>query len=668
MWCAWTAVLAAMPYGVWSFGPMVPGQIGIAAFSFAVIVFVAASMLTPRLGDQLRSAIARARVIVMRMGCAATAVLAVAEVYAFMRGNAGLEAFDQVALNNVMSLVEFVCSIIAVACWTLSSVGLESAPTSHSRLRSIVLFAAGGILPAACALVATIPGFDSPPAEVALCIAVFVLALLCVRRLGARVFSVWEVSTLLAGHMTFLSFRSLVGEYRSDLLDAGLPNAALFVLFLAFVTVFSLAWSLWALWGGKKKEEESGPSVCVERWEGEGVVSRDCTERRMERYLSGWAHSPLTDRETAVLARTALGYTAASIAAELGIAQATVATYRRRGYEKLGLGGAEELRNLALGLGSDEGPSDLEEVAPFSDKEGAACKLGSLAPQIAAFVCLVLVMVLNAPHDVLLGEHWFRRGTFYLAWAVACALAVSSCVRMTSHGQEALSPQDVRNLPGVGNSIVTASVPFVLVCLLSVGAFCGWSGAWVCKIMAPVLLAVASLVVGRESLSRVMDDCPPWRILFAGFGILLASPLLPLLASAVISATYCLELYCPGLATEVVFALSPLLIFVGAAALVYQSMAAAIPVVEPMDKEYDRAIHYLQGRGVDGLRAQIVLDLVCGYSALEVCKRRCTTLATIKSYRQRTYADCNVHRMEDLRKLLVDEAKFTSLSRLHPPK
>lgn len=87
-----------------------------------------------------------------------------------------------------------------------------------------------------------------------------------------------------------------------------------------------------------------------------------------------------------------------------------------------------------------------------------------------------------------------------------------------------------------------------------------------------------------------------------------------------------------------------------------------------MDKEYDRAIHYLQGRGVDGLRAQIVLDLVCGYSALEVCKRRCTTLATIKSYRQRTYADCNVHRMEDLRKLLVDEAKFTSLSRLHPPK
>ena len=40
--------------------------------------------------------------------------------------------------------------------------------------------------------------------------------------------------------MAFLAFRSFVGEYRSDLLDAGLPNTAFYGFFLVLVIVLTL--------------------------------------------------------------------------------------------------------------------------------------------------------------------------------------------------------------------------------------------------------------------------------------------------------------------------------------------------------------------------------------------------------------------------------------------
>ena len=56
-----------------------------------------------------------------------------------------------------------------------------------------------------------------------------------------------------------------------------------------------------------------------------------------------------------------------------------------------------------------------------------------------------------------------------------------------------------------------------------------------------------------------------------------------------------------------------------------------------------------------------MIDLACGYNVPEVCRRWHTTPATVRSYRQRTYDDCKVHCIDDLRKLLVEEVGFTSL-------
>ena len=55
----------------------------------------------------------------------------------------------------------------------------------------------------------------------------------------------------------------------------------------------------------------------------------------------------LSERERQICARIAVGHTAACIAGELGISAATVATLRRRAYDKLGIHGRLDLRQLA---------------------------------------------------------------------------------------------------------------------------------------------------------------------------------------------------------------------------------------------------------------------------------------------------------------------------------
>ena len=664
VWCVWTAVLAAMPYGVYSFGPLIPGQVSIAAFGLAVMLFVVIALLASCLGQGWQGIVARARAIVVRVGWVASAGLAAAEVYALVRGNAGLDTAEQIAFNDAISLVEFVCVIAAVSCWALSSVGPGFMRESPSRARLIGLFVVGGVWPTACVLVAAAPGFDSAFAACALCAVVFALALLGARRWQARGCSAWDVSALLAGHMAFLAFRSFVGEYRSDLLGAGLPNTAFYGFFLVLVTVLALVLLVRVRGAGEPREGEAGLLVYKEPAEGERDIPGDSAERRMEQHLAKAAKIPLTEREAAVLARTAMGATVVSIATELGLAQATVATYRHRGYEKLGVGGARELREYVATLDMSEEPSATKEAKPSSCESGAAQKRGSFVPKAIACALIVLVLLLDTVNNVRIGEHWYHRGTFYLTWAVSCVLAVVSFARMLSFHQTTESP---RGGQGPLELAATTVLSLVVVCLISAGSFCGWRGMWLYKIWGPSLLLVASLVVGRASLPRE-GYASFWRTMLSGFDILFSSPLLPLLASAGIAVTYYWELYFVGFVTDWIYVLFPALISLGVVIFVYQTRIAAVPVSEPTEKERDRALHYFKGRGIDGLRAEVVIDLACGYSVPEVCRRRHTTPATVRSYRQRTYDDCKVHCIDDLRKLLVEEAGFTSLERLHPQK
>ena len=124
VWCVWTAVLAAMPYGR-IVGPLIPGaseHSGLRACRHALCGDCSARVLP---GTRVARLSARARVIVVRVGWVATAGLAAVEVYALVRGNAGLDTIEQIAFNDVMSLVEFVCVIAAVSCWASFVRGIE---------------------------------------------------------------------------------------------------------------------------------------------------------------------------------------------------------------------------------------------------------------------------------------------------------------------------------------------------------------------------------------------------------------------------------------------------------------------------------------------------------------------------------------------------------------
>lgn len=77
------------------------------------------------------------------------------------------------------------------------------------------------------------------------------------------------------------------------------------------------------------------------------------------------------------------------------------------------------------------------------------------------------------------------------------------------------------------------------------------------------------------------------------------------------------------------------------------------------ERQTNRVLRYLEGRGMGELQAQVLLDLACGCDVRTVASRRCTTVATVRSYRQRAYDSLGVHSIDDLRELLSRDAGFT---------
>ena len=77
-------------------------------------------------------------------------------------------------------------------------------------------------------------------------------------------------------------------------------------------------------------------------------------------------------------------------------------------------------------------------------------------------------------------------------------------------------------------------------------------------------------------------------------------------------------------------------------------------------KGVERARHYLLGRGLGQLQAEILIDLACGEDLASVCKKNVTTPATVYSYRTRAFEKLGLNSIDELRKLLKDEAGFTS--------
>ena len=106
------------------------------------------------------------------------------------------------------------------------------------------------------------------------------------------------------------------------------------------------------------------------------------------------------------------------------------------------------------------------------------------------------------------------------------------------------------------------------------------------------------------------------------------------------------------------------------AAYVYPAAIAVLTVclwrrlrwhrIKVAPKGVERARHYLVGRGLGQLQSDILIDLASGEDLSTVCKKNATTPATVYSYRTRAFEKLGLNSIDELRKLLKDEAGFTS--------
>ena len=660
-WCLWSAALAAMPYFRASLDapPMVValGQAGDVSVAVALLAVLVWGVVRSGCDESRPARVARR--IVELVGLAATAVLVVVEVV--LCANRGIPYLDdaQVLVYETIGSLEAPLSALALTGWAIWGSSLGATPDG-SRAPLLGAFAVGALWPCLCALGVASPWWQPAVFSVIAGALSAVLALLT-----ARVLCIWGASAgavvvpFLSGQLAFVMVRSIARQIQWDYLDELLPTPALYAVFAAAIVIYVVALGL-ALWFRGRARRERAID--------EPEISDETSIVGVFQYR---AEKPLTERELAVLVRTVRGETAPVIAAELGIAEATVATYRRRGYEKLNVKGAKELCALAADIGAVEGIAVGKQDMPKAGAMPSYAALRFRLSYVFLLFALVVFPVLPWPEEVevVLGYWVSGMGTFAaIGLSLACVLiatAFNLCVEVR--------PGECGREP-----LYFHGATFKVLGLVLAGFLWGsetyfiWSDycdPWLCYglVFASFLVFVVWMAVRRKNaagVSNMSADEAGSNQSMSGT-IMLAPAVGPVISAGTELTDPCLFF-------------GPYLDFINLLAIlmiVYMLWTALNIGLflhrhphELTNRKSDRVIHYLLGRGLGELQAQVLLDLVSGYGIGEVAVRRCTTVATVRSYRQRSYIALGVHSMSELRELLSCEAGFTCERELHPVK
>lgn len=666
VWCLLTAILAGMPYGVYSFGPMVPGQVSAGVLSIVITLFVMWAILAPA----ARARFPRASRLFVRcvggLGAVSAVALLVVEAYAYVRGSDVIFTDAQIALNDAISLVEFVAAIVVSLAWAmLSADSIDAAPCDPIHV--VGAFATGAMWPTIGILTSSLLGKAWTGTTFLLCLLTSCVAYIAALRLRRR----WApdlTAALLAGHLSFIGVRGFIWEYRTDWFVGGLPADFFYVLFLLLVAVAAVT-SLLVLRARTRVVAEK--NAAADSSDDDTTVCQQASDANaLALRLKVSSSNALTNREASVLARSALGRTAQSIADELGLATATVTTYRGRGYEKLGVKGLKGLKKYVDELDSSSPEAKAASVEFDANSEASSTPLATRRPsrvRLAAFAGLLVLTQAQCSSDFLLDGHWYHRGTMYLMWSGIIVLSWLYITREVMHLYGHVDCHE-NPLPFSRAFLDVSSLVYVLV--VALGIHCGWWGFLLYRLGSLALLILGPLAAGWDLRTEEAGGSRVSRLLLAyssGFmRLVLRTPLLVLLAAAV----QCLALFVDpkivGLTTSLVFALMPIELLFWSVLLWHRIRASKGEAVRPTDSEAERVVHYLRGKGMDELRARIIFDLVCGHSVREVCERRSVALETVRSYRTRTYHDLGVHSLDELRNLLAKETKTTRLGKVHP--
>lgn len=337
-WILWTALLAATPYGPFIVGdPVAPGLCGAIVHATVLALLIAWHWL----GDWLEPRILRVfpmAFVWFSLASRITTLLLVPLGFVAVV-NATVESVDLPwGLVDLIDNLEVFCRIVGTFGWCLyldKEVAVQGRPPRFAASRSYFL---GCAWPSAVLLAALSLCAASLVRSVLLSILVAVAVVLWGRHshkdgaLPER-----TAMYLVSGHLTsslFLEF--LMSLWSHMIFEAYYPPTIVLgylVVVLLSASLFEAALKDMTKWRAKKTSAASSDNLPAANEEDE-----------VANLLRKAVSSPLTQRELDVMCKTALGHSAATIADSLGIAEATVASYRRRGYEKLGLSGASELR------------------------------------------------------------------------------------------------------------------------------------------------------------------------------------------------------------------------------------------------------------------------------------------------------------------------------------
>lgn len=636
--CAlWAGVLIALPYCVSNItGPVLPAQMTVTPICVAVVFSVLRrSVLYGAKQGQAKYQMPTCGLLVS-IGLVATGLLAFVEGYAVARGRGFL--FDErlISLNTWLALAEFLAAIVALLGWDGFYEQVAENETrggnGHLALR-IAPAAMGYMLPALSSAAAAL-GVDSAPVSLAVC-------------------AVFGIGTAVA---LFVWLRCGYGDARD-------PR-----LFLAGFLVFSIVHCLaqgessyygfpmgtpCPLWYAAAPCALAA-SVLIERYAAHGAASVERTLTSPAPRLVGERTDLLSSRESEVLARMLSDESTASIASVMGVSESTVATYRYRGFRKLGVSDRLELNSYAR--------SGAVAVSSASDESESARTRGEtavIAFPIAASLFPRIVRLLGFIAPRMSG----LLGTWHMSvWISALVLLVVGAVLI------AAPPSSTGYRKGAeGRDCLDGAMRIALVLLFAVyvSDLRSTVGAWGFLTLLVVVLACGArgycLMVQQGAdvgLSTAL------RVLRAGARDLARS--VP--SSAILLGCAALGYWNIQSSLGPVLPLTAfwLLLIISVCILSVREILRAQQARARRGDAREALLSLLRSKGMSELQVEVLVDSIEGYSVAEICERRSTTENTVKSYRRRGCRSFGVKSIDELRRVLEKEQVATGGNELHP--
>lgn len=367
----------------------------------------------------------------------------------------------------------------------------------------------------------------------------------------------------------------------------------------------------------------------------------------------------LTTREIQVLSRTIMGNTASSISEELGIAESTVASFRSRGYSKLGVKSKASLEKLVA-------DTRAQEESAYKTNLLTRSKLVRLGRIIAA-VIIGLVITRMPPNDIEIAEDVYIDPARFLALAIGnIFVAISVFALFGQKDLNAHKPDTVADkfVPHqLDETLGPQTVTMLLVASATIGVsiYYGWtqdSRLSVISLLALVVWPFALLEISTRNRKpfQVIEQALSTDFITRIIG---GAALPPYNGIALLGCWAILSVrigdYCywnlPGMLFVVMLAV--------AASAINKARKLQASGSSKGEDELDSSIAFLRSKGMGDLQSQIIARVARGDSNATICEECNTTVSTIKSYRARAYKTLGIHSQEELRNLLKPNSAKT---------